>query len=432
MTNNLMQFLKNCSRLIVSFTVFLFLFTTLAAQNEKVLLYKDHIYEKNIHSVLLFPGQNINANPLLPAVLPIVQNFPLILKFDEVYTDEADRYMVKILHCNMDWTPSGLKDMEFLNEYNEFSIDQFDFSMATKVHYTHFTFAVPRVKIPGNYIIMVYRNNDEKDLIITRRFFVYDNRIQVISKIGMSTGVSERLVNQQINFTVDYSNMFLSNPLLDIKVVIRQNHRWDNAIIDIRPSMVREDINQLVYNNFDLKNNFRAGNEFRFFDMRSLRYSGQNIEKIIRNEHGFDAFLYIDKSRETLPYTIIQDLNGGYYILNKESSDSDLEADYAQVHFFLELPEKLNMPVYLAGKLTDWFYSEDNKMRYLENSGLYTCSLLLKEGMYDYCYMVPDNSDNVNILEGNHFETRNEYEIIVYYRDPSINSDMILGYMRMH
>ncbi len=426
-----MQFLKKIPATAVFIHILVFSFLCSYAQSEKKLLYENHIYEKNIRSVLLYPLDGPVRNPLLPAALPITQNFPLILTFDEVYTDEADRYMVKILHCNMDWSPSSLKDMDFLDEYNEFSIDQFDFSMATKVHYTHFSFVVPRVKKPGNYLLMVYRNYDEKDLIITRRFFVYANNIQIKGEAGMSSGVSQRLVNQQINFVIDYSNMFLSNPLLDIKVVIRQNHRWDNAIYNLRPSMVREDVHQLVYNNFDLKNNFRAGNEFRFFDMRSLRYSGQNIERIIREETGFDVFLYIDKSREHEPYTFIQDLNGGFLIQNKESRDPDLESDYARVHFFLELPEKVDQPIYIAGELTDWSYSDENQMEYLENSGLYTCMLLVKEGLYDYCYLMPDNPVNPNKLEGNHFETRNEYEIIVYYNDPSVNSDLILGYLRM-
>ncbi len=426
-----MQFFKFSFIQAVFTTVLLFTFLHLFAENEKKLLYENHIYEKNIRSVLLYPLEGPRRDPLLPAALPLNQSFPLALSFDEVYTEEADRYMVKILHCNMDWTPSGLKDMEFLDEYNEFSIDQFDFSMATKVHYTHFSFVVPRVKKPGNYLLVVYRNYDEKDLIITRRFFVYANNIQIKAGVGMSTGVSQRLVNQQINFTIDYSNMFLSNPLLDIKVVIRQNHRWDNAIYDLRPTMVREDLHQLDYKNFDLKNNFLAGNEFRFFDMRSLLYSGQNIEKIIREDYGYDAFLYVDKSRGTQPYTITRDLNGAYVIENKDHPDANLEGDYARVHFFLELPEKLNTAVYLAGELTDWSYSKENEMKFLENSGLYTCTLLLKEGLYDYCYLVPDNAHDPNMIEGNHFETRNEYEIIVYYRDPSVNSDLILGYMRL-
>lgn len=427
-----MQILKVKIKQPVFTSLFILLFFYSQAQSAKRLLYQDHVYEKNIRSVLFFPGQANGIDPFSPAIIPLAQNFPLVLKFDEVNTDEADRYMVKILHCNADWTPSGLNDLEFLNEYNEFSIDQFDFSMATKVHYTHFTYTVPRVKIPGNYLLVIYRYQDESDLIITRRFMVYTNSLNVKSKVGMSSGVSERLINQQIEFTVDYSNMFISNPLLDIKVVIRQNHRWDNAIYDLRPTMVREDIHQLVYQNFDLKNNFRAGNEFRFFDMRSLRYSGQNIEKIIRHENGFDVFLYIDKSRETKPYTMIDDLNGGFIIQNKESVNPNLEADYARVNFFLESPVELKNPVYVAGKLTNWSYSDENKMRYIENSGLYTCNLLLKEGLYDYCYQVPNNPNNTNIFEGNHNETRNEYEIIVYYKDPSINSDMILGYKRMY
>jgi hypothetical protein len=189
-----MHILKINIKQLTLTSILILLFLNSQAQRNKTLRYEDHVYEKNIRSVLFFPSNAPNRIALLPAVLPIMQNFPLILKFDEVNTDEADRYMVKILHCNADWTPSGLNDLEFLNEYNEFSIDEFDFSMATKVHYTHFTYAVPRVKIPGNYLLVVYRYQEISDIIITRRFMVYTNSLNIKSKVGMSSGVSERLI----------------------------------------------------------------------------------------------------------------------------------------------------------------------------------------------------------------------------------------------
>jgi hypothetical protein len=287
------------------------------------------------------------------------------------------------------------------------------------------------VRLPGNYLLVVYRDYNENDLILTKRFMVVDHKIPIKSDLSLSTGVVERQENHQINFTLDYSDLDVPNPYLDIKVVIRQNQRWDNLIYDLRPSMVREDIYQLMYRHFNLENNFKAGNEFRFFDLRSIRYSGQNIEKIIRNDLGSDAFLYFDRSRATAPYSHLKDMNGAYYIENRESAETHLEADYSRVHFFLELEQPLTEPIYLAGKLTNWQYTEKNKMRYIEHEGVYTCALTLKQGYYDYCYQVPSHNTDPNILEGNFFQTKNEYEIIVYFRHPMLNTDVIIGYSRL-
>ncbi len=409
--------------------VILFICTDIYA-TDKQIVYQDAIYESQIKTILLFPADGPSFASGSSPVLPLAQPHPLILKFDEINTEDYDNYMAMIIPCTSDWKRSNLNEMEFISEYNEFPIINYEFSMTTKVPFTHYTFALPRVRLPGNYILAVYRDYNKADLILTRRFIVIDQKIRIESDLSLSAGVLERQENHQINFTLDYTNLDVPNPYLDIKVVLRQNQRWDNMIYDLRPSMVREDIRQLVYRHFNFENNFKAGNEFRFFDMRSIRYSGQNIEKIIMNEYGSDAFLYVDKTRGNIPYAHIDDLNGAYYIENRETPETHLESDYSRVHFFLELESPLKESIYIAGKLTDWQYNEENKMRYIEASGVYTCSLTLKQGFYNYCYLVPSHATNVNVLEGNFFQTRNEYEIIVYYHHAMLNTDVVVGYTR--
>ena len=66
-------------------------------------------------------------------------------------------------------------------------------------------------------------------------------------------------------------------------------------------------------------------------------------------------------------------------------------------------------------------------MKYNSDLGGYTANLLLKEGYYEYLYITPDDEYQ---LEGNHFETENTYDIIVYYRPPSKIYDVIVGYSR--
>lgn len=405
--------------------------TKVSAADEKKLEYVDKIYEENIKTAILFHGDDIKATPLNPAAIPIIQRMPLMLKFDELYTDNAEYYQARVIHCNLNWTPSSLSELQYLFDYNEFTIDEFDFSMATKVPYTHFTFQLPRVKIPGNYLLIVHREGDKEDIIISRRFIVFDQKVKVIADIGFSTGVSQRKMNQQIDFVIDYRNITIPNPYLDLKVVLRQNHRWDNSVVDIKPTHVKEDISQLEYRHFNFENNFKAGNEFRFFDIRSTHYGGQNVEKTTISDTQINAYLYFDKSRGTEPYSFIRDLNGGYVIENVEGGNDFLESDYLNVHFFLNLNENINEDIYLAGKFTDWRFEDFNKMSYNEVSGVYMGNLLLKQGLYDFAYYIPEHNDNPSLLEGNHFETKNEYEIIVYFRDQMMNTDVIIGYLHI-
>lgn len=402
-----------------------------AERNTKNLKNIDKIYDDNIKTAILFRGDEIYTNPLYPATIPIFQKIPLILIFDEIYTEDADYYQAKIIHCDMNWQHSKLPELQYLYEYNEFNIDDFEFSIATKIPYTHFTFPVPKVKLPGNYLLVIYHENNKDDIIISKRFTVYDQKVKIIGNVGLSSGVVQRKLNQQIEFTIDYAKFPISNPYLDIHVVLKQNTRWDNAIYDLKPTAIKEDIYQLEYRHFNFENNFKAGNEFRFFDIRSIHYGGRNVEKTTISETQIEAYLYFNKSHATEPYTYIVDMNGGFVIENSEGRDNFLESDYINVHFALDLKENINDDIYLGGKFTDWRFEESTKMKYIEVSGIYICNLLLKQGLYDFSYYMPNNQENPTLLEGNHFQTRNEYEIIVYYKDQMLNTDIIIGYMKL-
>ena len=97
----------------------------------------------------------------------------------------------------------------------------------------------------------------------------------------------------------------------------------------------------------------------------------------------------------------------------------------------LDLKGNINEDIYLCGKFTDWRYEVFNKMKFVDVSGIYICNLLLKQGLYDFIYCLPGNHENPTLIEGNHYETKNEYEIIVYYKDPMLNTDVIIGYLKL-
>ncbi|HHU35332.1 MAG TPA: DUF5103 domain-containing protein, partial [Bacteroidetes bacterium] len=69
-------------------------------------------------------------------------------------------------------------------------------------------------------------------------------------------------------------------------------------------------------------------------------------------------------------------------------------------------------------------------MEYDESREEYTKSLLLKQGWYNFQYVLVDAQGKTDELmfEGSHYETENDYLIIVYYRNPRERYDRIIGY----
>lgn len=401
---------------------------------DKTMRTSDYMYEEGIKTVLLYPKTAQGADPaaamLQPPALPVVQSVPLVLEFDEM-GNTFKNYRAKIYHCNADWSVSLLTDIDFIDQINDFLFNQPQLSFNTKIPYVHYTFEVPKVKLPGNYLLMVYREGNIKDIILTKRFLIYDNRVQIVAEVGPSTGVQERNQNQQINFEVQYRDYPLTNPRETVKVAIRQNYKWNNAITNLAPLSVREDQATLAYNYFNLENNFKAGNEYRFFDMRSIRFLGMNMAKINPSPDSTTVLLVPDKPRAKESYSQMVDLNGRFVVDNYETGRGNTEADYVNVEFTLRSPERAPGNVHLWGEFMNWNPTSVTQMRYDEASQSYKGQYLLKQGLYNYIYaMEPTQGGPMNetYFEGSNFETENHYEVIIYYRPLASRADLIIGY----
>lgn len=396
--------------------------------NQKDLIYEDRVYNPDIKTVNLYVNKGYLGAKIEPPVLNIHEPFQLMLEFDELYED-ARYFQARIIHCNWDWTPSRLNSIEYLDVYNEFEISDYEYSINTKIPYTHYKFLLPRVLLPGNYLLVVYGRDEPDDLALSARFMVYDPLVKISPSVERSTGINERRTHQQIDFTLSYAGLEIFNPQSDIKVTIRKNQSWVSAISDLKPTMVRELDQFLEYRHFNLENNFYGGNEYRFFDLNSVRAPGRNVDRVIINDDRIDAFLYRDKSRGKEFYGMWDDYNGGYFISNIDGQDPTTEAEYVNVHFFLQSEEPLSSNVYIYGKLSHYNLLPQFKMRYDAELNGYLCDLLLKQGWYDYIYYTPENPW---MLEGSHFETRNEYEILVYYMPQGKISEYLIGYIHFN
>lgn len=391
--------------------------------NPKVLMLMDFAYEPQIKTIQLSPE---NA-PLAPAVTPLgVWN--LLLRFDDL-RPERDTYYAKIIHCNYDWTKSDLPDLDYLSTYNEFPINNAEYSVDTHIPYVHYWFQLPPVRLPGNYVLVIYRGTNLEDIVLSKRFMVFEQVVSFTKDGNLIGPGSIANMNQQLNFTVNYDKLTILNPLLDVHVNIRQNERWDNTATNVSPSFVREIEKELEYRFFDEAKMFRGGNEFRFFDLRSLNNPGRNVAYVAKIDKPYEVFIAKDKTRGGESYSQYNDLNGKYMIDNYDYRDLAF-TNYANVVFSLESP-RVQGDVYVTGAFNYWNLNKENKLHYDSTQGLYTGKVLLKQGWYDYQYLVKSPHVPATFFEGSHFETENYYEIFVYNRPFQPRADLLIGYIRL-
>ncbi len=396
-------------------------------------VYQNQVFDENIKTVQIYRPDE----PFVGAVIPLSQEARLRLVFDILERGDASNYdelFIKIIHCNSDWRQSQISPLDFLSEFNEFRINEYEFSVDTKIPYTQYQFMLPRVKMPGNYIALIYRNRNESDVLFTHRFLVYQNTVAIGAEILRSSGIKERETHHQIEFVVNYSNYNIPNPQNDVQVVLRQNQCWYNAIEGLRPTQIKEVDKVLEYRHFTLENNFAAGNEYRYFDLRLTRALGQNVGNINRDKTPIEAYLLKDESRLGRPYSQYEDINGYFAVGTTDTGtrSSHLEADYIQTHFFLESAQPVNGDVYITGEFNNRVLSPENQMKYDAELKGYMCSLILKQGFYNYQYYVANGNNTPSYhFEGSHDETENQYEILIYHRPLGARADLLVGYKRL-
>jgi hypothetical protein len=257
---------------------------------------------------------------------------------------------------------------------------------------------------------------------------VVDPKVAIKGKVGYPTNVSERDTKQGVDFVIQKGNYYIADPFRDLKVMVRQNGRWDNMITDIQPRLISG--NELNYE-FIKENVFDGGNEFREFDIKSMKYNSPRIQRIEYDIDGYNVYLHPDEKRVFKSYIFDNDINGKYVIESERSNNNQTESDYVFVHFFL--PNKVplvNGNLYVIGSLTDWQFTEDGKMKYDFNDHVYKTTLYLKQGYYNYMYVFLEDgrkAAETSYIEGNHFETENDYTIYVYHHEEGTRYDQLIG-----
>ena len=419
---------NNNQYLLILFAVLLSSFYSFG-QEENV-IFENEIFNTNILTPLLHTENNPMSNP----IIHLGTEEKLQLSFDD-FSEDLQDYYYTIIHCNSDWTLSDLMQSEYIDGFFENRIEDYEFSFNTLQKYTHYNLVFPenylKPLLSGNYIIKVFVNNNPKDVVLTRRFMILDEKLNISSNVKRATLIDDREYKQEIDFTISHSNVYVANPYSDIKVVIKQNNREDNSITNLQPLFVKQD--QLIYD-YESENTFEAGNEFRHFDIKSIRYQSERIKEISSDSNNINVKLLTDISRSFEEFISIPDINGEFLINKQEAWNSETEAEYIKVNFSLLENRKISYgDIYLIGRFTDWKIKEDYKLQFNEISRRYECIALLKQGYYNYLYIVQDHSNkqtNLTFIEGSHYQTKNDYYIYVYYREIGKNYEQLIGFKR--
>jgi hypothetical protein len=389
---------------------------------------QDHIYSENIKTVLLFREGNELSQP----VMELAAGKRLVLSFDDLEADVKDyRYTIK--HCDAFWNDSEIQQQEYIEGFPDDEIRDYRHSFNTIQPYTNYTLIFPtqylRLKKSGNYIIKVYVGTDpDENVVFTRRFMVLDNKAIITGKVSKTTSLENRYTAQQVEFKVNAENLYVHNLYNDIQVVVRQNDRWDNVVQNISPRMV---IGSTLEYTVMPEITFEAGNEFRYFDMKTVRYTTDRMQKLNRTNEAYEVYLYPDRARNTRDYISEEDINGKRLILSNQTEYDYTRAEYVWVSFLLPWSKPfMTGNVYVFGELSNWQYTKQNRMTYDFDLRAYVATLYLKQGYYNYCYALLEDGTDVGTvapIEGSHWETENEYTVYVYQREPGTFYDQLVG-----
>ncbi|MDF1676476.1 MAG: DUF5103 domain-containing protein [Vicingaceae bacterium] len=428
---------------ISAFSISLFIFISSFISKETIsddytgnnyLRYEDYIYVDHIKTVLL----HHTGTPLSNPIIPLNGTEQLLLSFDDFKTLPRD-YYYSVVHCNANWTPSDLRPNEYINGFFEDIIFDYQYSINTDIPYLHYQLQIPNENISftksGNYLIKVYENGKEDKPILTKRFMVYDSKVSITIDPKRATNVEHQFTKQEIDFNIDHTGYEIIDPFKDLQVVIMQNFRWDNAIYNLPPRFIKGQ--ELVYD-YETENSFYGNNEFREFDLKSIRYQTLNVERIEFNsvKKMNEAYLVTDENRSYKRYTTNPDINGNFLIKRNEGERSEVEADYVNVHFTLANVPPKDGVFYVFGKLSDWKFKDDFKMAYDSASSSYTTDVMLKQGFYNYTYCLlkdgAKTTGDMTEIEGSHSQTENDYMVLVYHRLPNRIYDELIGFQTIN
>lgn len=391
----------------------------------------DVTYMNNIAGIKLY----LQGNQLGYPIIEVNSVGALALDFDDL-DGVVKNYYYTFQLCDADWTPVNLSTFDYIKGFSQMRLNQYRMSSVSQTKYVHYQAQLPdRNCVPsksGNYLLKVYLDGDPEKLAFTRRVLVYEKVADIGVQIQQPFNSEIFRTHQKIQFQVNKSQLNVVNPVQQVKAVVLQNFRWDNAKINLPPTFIRGNMME-----FNVENEmvFPAGKEFRWADLRSFRLQSERVAKADYTPGNIQMYLQPDPERTQMRYVRMNDYNGFYFIESSDVNNPWWQADYAYVHFTF-VPQG-NQPypdkkVFVVGEMNKYNLDDTSAMTYNATKGVYEKTLYLKQGYYTYTYVTRDakNAKSTPLVEqtdGNYWETENDYTVLVYYRSLSGRHDELIG-----
>ena len=387
-------------------------------------------YRPEVQTVLLFADGDQLKDPIIP-LEDMTER--LTLSFD-ILGGDGEVLNYTFIHCNHDWQPTEIQRIQYASGFESDRVDDYAFSRNTLVEYVNYRLLFPKEDmqplISGNYLLIVY-GDDLNDLFFTRRFMVVDEKAHVGATVPRYPDeLSYTDTHQQLNVKVNMSNYLTGNTQQYSHLTIRQNGRWDNAAEGLKPTYIYPDYLSFEHHPQTV---FEGANQYRHFNTSNFYFQSENLAHIRQTDECFEIDIATCESRARKAYATYEDIHGEKYIyIEDENLDNATEADYCRVNFFYKSEAPLtHEDMYIMGALNDWRFDESNKMRYDYRLHGYTCSMVLKQGYYNFMMVTVDRKTgevSTDLTAGNHWETNNIYKLYFYYFNVLKGYDELIGY----
>ncbi len=374
---------------------------------------------------------HVNDNDQAPPVIYLDGADRLVVSFDEL-AEERSYLRCRLAHCNSQWMPDGLVANEFLDGFNDSQVDDYDYSRGTTVHYVNYRITIPnddmRPTISGNYLLEVYEDGEPDDVLLQVRFYVAEGWAAVSGSYTGITDIDHRAAHQQLSIVVDGGDDLTLDDLSNrLSLTVVQNGRMDNTVSIDKPQYITgntarfEHLRPLI---------FPAGNEYRRFETVAINSLSMNVEEMDYVHPFYHARLRTDMPRGSEGYAYDMTQHGRYRVREQNSADGNVESDYVMTHFTLKSPPLQGYDIYVDSDFMLRRFSPSSRMNYDYDAGVYRMAALLKQGSYNYQYLaVPKGTSagRTAPLEGDFYQTDNEYLILVYYRVSGARYDRLIG-----
>lgn len=412
---------SNMIKYIFSLLVLLLSFNT---QGQDI-LYKDHIYLEHIKSVQLNHNSLETSEPIID-----LNSGQLVLSFDDILGGDRT-YTYRIVHCDKDWQPSeNISEMDFLDGFNDEDIRDYEYSSGTIYDYTNYKLTLPnrdcRWRISGNYVLIV-TDDDSDEIALTRRFMVAERKVSIGVEFSRSRRPGRTLKDQELEITIDNERYPISNPQNELFMTVMQNGRWDNIKTNIQPRVA---LRNVISFDRTTSISFPAYNEFRGADLRTFRTRGLGVYSIDIYEDEINILLDLDRKRGNVLLQNYEDINGDFIIETSEYPNSRFRSEYVNTIFSIESEQQFrDADVFVVGAFSDWEPREEHRLKYDPQHKVYSGTSLLKQGYYDYQYMIKydDGTLDCEHFEGSNFGTDNQYHVLVYQRNYKERYDRLIA-----